>query len=663
MGWPRSLLIPCLAVLLLTTFPAQAERRVALVIGNAAYEHVPALANPNNDATDMAEKLQGLGFEVVSGIDLDLARLRATVREFIGKLDGADMALFFYAGHGLQVSGANYIAPVDAKLASHNDLDFEALPIDLVLSAMERSTKVNLIFLDACRDNPLADNLARSMGTRSGAVGRGLAKIGSGVGSLIAFATQPGNIAFDGKGRNSPFTAGLLRHLGTPGQSVTDDLILVRNAVLEATGGRQVPWDNSSLTGRVVLVEDVARQQADVQERADRAVELAYWDSIKDLGEKGYFEAYLRQYPQGAFAALARLKIASLEAKASGRESEPALAERSIEIAYWDSIKGAASIGYFEAYLKRWPNGTFADIARLRIKELSAAKAPASEPAKPAPPKVEMRSADAGSQAVADPPEQVAALANRSALSAPSAPVAPSDPPVPPDATAEVEAASLGPSATDPAETVPQVPAGATELIRAVQAELNRLGCSVGRVDGNWGRGSEKALREFHRHRGTKLAALEPDSELLERLKATPARVCPLECAKGMEARNGRCERIEREASVEPAAEPRDEAKPASRPTADSDSRTCYSCKLSNTTERETICLGTNETLSARTSLAATCRPLADRAPAKPEAPAKAVEARTCKVCQPRWHGRQATRYCLTELEWARSGPDFYWCR
>ncbi len=152
---------------------AWAEKRVALVIGNSAYQHAPQLTNPQNDASDMASKLTGLGFVVVTGHDLDLAGMRRSIREFVGKVEGADVALFFYAGHGLQVNGANYMIPVDAQLRSNNDLDFEALPIELVLSAMERNAKVNLVFLDACRDNPLAVTLARSLGTRSMVVGRG----------------------------------------------------------------------------------------------------------------------------------------------------------------------------------------------------------------------------------------------------------------------------------------------------------------------------------------------------------------------------------------------------------------------------------------------------------------------------------------------------------
>ena len=231
----------CLLALFLSVTFAQAERRVALVIGNSGYEHAPKLANPLNDAQGMSEKLEQLGFDVTTGTDLTLNGMRQTIREFVGKLDNVDLALFFYAGHGLQVKGENYLVPIDAKLGSYLDLEFEAVPANLVLNAMEHNTKVNLVFLDACRDNPLAESLARSMGTRSGSVGRGLAKIGSGVGTLISFATQPGNVALDGSGKNSPFTTALLEHLGTPGQDITRDLIMVRRDVLAATNGKQVP--------------------------------------------------------------------------------------------------------------------------------------------------------------------------------------------------------------------------------------------------------------------------------------------------------------------------------------------------------------------------------------------------------------------------------------
>jgi uncharacterized caspase-like protein len=315
----RGLCIALTFLMMLTGAEALAESRVALVIGNSAYQHVPKLPNPENDAYDMTAKLRGLDFDVVVGVDLDLAGVRGAIREFVGKLDDADIALFYYAGHGLQVNGENYIAPVDAKLLSYIDLEFEAVPMTLVLSAMERTTPVNLVFLDACRDNPLAVNLARSMGTRSVTIGRGLAKVGSGIGSLIAFATQPGNVALDGIGRNSPFTGALLRHIGKPGRDITRELIDVRRDVLEATNGKQVPWDSSSLTGEVVLkpMSEIEPTSTAVPSPNDNAAEIAFWDTIKASTDRDMFDAYLRRYPNGAFVPIARAKIRDIARVAS----------------------------------------------------------------------------------------------------------------------------------------------------------------------------------------------------------------------------------------------------------------------------------------------------------------------------------------------------------
>ena len=161
------------------------------------------------------------------------------------------MAVFFYAGHGLQVGGRNYLVPVDARLQSERDLDFDAVSLDFVLRQIEldRDGKTSIVFLDACRDNPLARNLARSMGTRSTSVGQGLAQVQTGVGTFIAYSTQPGNVAVDGAGRNSPFTAALAKGVAAPDRNLTSVMIEVRKEVLAATGGKQVPWDHSALTG------------------------------------------------------------------------------------------------------------------------------------------------------------------------------------------------------------------------------------------------------------------------------------------------------------------------------------------------------------------------------------------------------------------------------
>jgi len=247
---PHRLLAAIVACLLLV-LPAAAEKRVALVVGNSAYVHANALPNPVNDAGDMAKALSGVGFDVILGLDLSKSAFDGKVRDFARALEKADVGLFFYAGHGLQTAGKNHLVPVDAKLQVVRDLDFEAISLDFVLKQMEldRDGKINIAFLDACRDNPLARNLARSLGTRSAAIGQGLAQVEAGVGTFIAFSTQPGSVALDGEGRNSPFTAALVKDLRLPDRNLTAVMIEVRKDVLAVTGGRQVPWDQSALTG------------------------------------------------------------------------------------------------------------------------------------------------------------------------------------------------------------------------------------------------------------------------------------------------------------------------------------------------------------------------------------------------------------------------------
>ncbi|MGE5158179.1 MAG: caspase family protein [Gemmatimonas sp.] len=236
-----------------TSSPAQRERRVALVVGNGAYENVPVLANPRNDAADIAAALRKLGFDVIDGHDLDRREMEKKIREFSRKIENADLALFYYAGHGLQVTGKNYLVPIDAKLEREGDLSFEAIDVDVVLQQFENGPRANLVFLDACRNNPLARSLARSLGIRSAAVGIGLASMQGGIGTMIVYATQPNNVAFDGDGRNSPFTAALLAHLPDPGVDISIMLRRVRADVIQATNQKQVPWDHSSLVGELVL--------------------------------------------------------------------------------------------------------------------------------------------------------------------------------------------------------------------------------------------------------------------------------------------------------------------------------------------------------------------------------------------------------------------------
>jgi uncharacterized caspase-like protein len=247
----QSLLAVMLGMLLAALPAAAAEKRVALVVGNSAYVNAAPLPNPVNDAGAIAKALTEAGFEVIVGLDLDKPAFDGKVRDFARALDGADVALFFYAGHGLQVAGRNYLVPIDASMQKERDLDFEGVSVDFVLKQMEidRENKTNVVFLDACRDNPLARNLARSMGTRSASIGKGLAQVETGVGTFISYSTQPGNVALDGDGANSPFTTALVKGVRNQGRNLTTVMVDVRKDVLAATQGKQVPWDHSSLTG------------------------------------------------------------------------------------------------------------------------------------------------------------------------------------------------------------------------------------------------------------------------------------------------------------------------------------------------------------------------------------------------------------------------------
>ncbi len=243
---------------------ATAGRRVALVLGNSEYKSFDVLANPANDANAIARSLKALGFEVTSGINLDRSDMTRTIAQFLRSATNAKIAVLFYAGHGIQVDGKNYLLPVDTKVESAASLTADMTDLDTILAGLDDPVRTNIVFLDACRDNPLASQTANAGGkTRSVTVPAGLAApsgVGkgatAGAGTLLAFATAPGQVALDGDGENSPFSAALARHIGTPGLEIQQMLTRVRAEVLAATGKKQLPWSNSALLGEVFLVGD-----------------------------------------------------------------------------------------------------------------------------------------------------------------------------------------------------------------------------------------------------------------------------------------------------------------------------------------------------------------------------------------------------------------------
>jgi hypothetical protein len=270
----------------------------------------------------MIARLKAMEFDVIPGLDLDRNGFLNTLAVFGRAAEGADVALFFYAGHGLQVNGQNYLVPTDAKVEYEAELDIALIPVPLVMQQLARGSRVNIVLLDACRDNPFAKDLSRTLGTRSAsALGRGLSRIQTASGTFIAFATQPDNVAQDGAGRNSPFTQALLANMEKPGLSLSDLMIEVRNDVMRQTNGKQVPWDSSSLTGRfsfkiegtVTIAPQTSPSQPSAPASDTRAVEFGVWNAIQSSSDVSILEKFLKDFPDGVFAGAAKEKLARLE--------------------------------------------------------------------------------------------------------------------------------------------------------------------------------------------------------------------------------------------------------------------------------------------------------------------------------------------------------------
>jgi lipoprotein NlpI len=242
--------------------PVALGKRMALVVGNGAYAHVKVLPNPANDARAVAKSLRDIGFTVSEGVDLDRAAMQKMTRDFLREAARAQVAVVYYAGHGVQVDGRNYLIPVDVELKAGSSMTEAMIDMDTIMAGLDDQVRTNILIFDACRNNPMAQQAA-SAGSNRGIEGAsGLAaptSLGTGAtlgaGTLIAFATAPGQVALDGEGANSPFSAALSRHLGTPGLEVQQMLTRVRAEVVSSTKSKQVPWSNSSLLGEVYLAE------------------------------------------------------------------------------------------------------------------------------------------------------------------------------------------------------------------------------------------------------------------------------------------------------------------------------------------------------------------------------------------------------------------------
>jgi|SRR5579871_61624 len=297
---------------LTTAGTARADKRVALVIGNSAYKNIARLDNPANDAKLMANTLKRLGFTLIGNgaqIDLDKAGFDNAAQSFGRQLQGADVGLFYYAGHGVQVSGANYLVPVNANPTREADIDFQMMDVNVVLRQMQGSgTKLNLVILDACRNNPFGGGGMRS-------VNRGLAQMYAPEGTLISYATQPGSVAQDGTDGNSPYTKALTQTMSKPGLDIFQAFNEVGVLVKRTTGGAQQPWVSSSpIDGAFYFVAPVSSAPAGIATNPGRDDEaMQAWAAAKDTANAAVLEAFVKRYPDSFYAELARARLEELK--------------------------------------------------------------------------------------------------------------------------------------------------------------------------------------------------------------------------------------------------------------------------------------------------------------------------------------------------------------
>jgi hypothetical protein len=325
--------------------PSVAEPRVALVIGNSDYgAEMGKLPNPANDAALMAKTLKQVGFDVITVTNADQNKMKQAIKEFGRKLTSAGAqttGLFFYAGHGLQFDGENYLIPVHAAIEQEGDVDVEAIPASMVLKQMDFSgASVNIVILDACRNNPLA----RSMRSTGG----GLAEMKERpTGSFIAYSTAPGQTAVDGKGKNSPYTEALAAAILTPGAGIEDVFRNVRGKVLKVTDQKQVPWDASSLTAPFYFMPGSANASKPVATTDTPSTpDEKYWDNVKDSKSAGDYEAYLKKYPDGEYADLAKSRIDELKQTKVASAATPDANANTVQRTTPDSASGGSSTDF-----------------------------------------------------------------------------------------------------------------------------------------------------------------------------------------------------------------------------------------------------------------------------------------------------------------------------
>jgi Caspase domain len=480
------------------------EKRVALIIGNSAYKNVAKLTNPANDAAMVADMFTTAGFNsVVKKNDLGIVEVRKVLRDFGNMARDADVAVVYYAGHGIELDGNNYLIPTDATLETDSDILDETLSLDRVLFAVEPAKHLRLVILDACRDNPFAKTMKRTIASR--AIGRGLAKVEpSSPDTMIAFAAKAGSTAADGNSKNSPFATALVEHLAKPGLDLRKAFGFVRDDVLKATNNTQEPFIYGSLGGNdVTLVPAAPTPSAPVDQDATmrRDYELAL-----QIGRNAVWDAFINKYPAGFYTELAKAQRDKLAAEAAQLEATNK-ARAALDEQTRLAIEGAKATEQARA-TKEAAASEKARVEAERVKKAEEAK--------------------------------VAALA-KAAEDAKAA--AATEPKTPDDKAAGPIAVLQPPEQTPPAVSKPDQPLLA-DIPRLLQAELRRVGCNNGPVDGNWNAAAQRSLDLFNKNARMKLDVKIATLDALDAVRSKTARICPLICDEGSKADGERCVKI-----------------------------------------------------------------------------------------------------------------------
>jgi uncharacterized caspase-like protein len=512
----------CLLAADMIISPARADTRVALVVGNSDYRYVAQLNNPQNDAKLIAKALTDLGFKLIGNgpqLNLNKSQFDQVVQDFGNEIQGADVALLYYAGHGVQVRGSNYLVPVSANPTREVDVNFQMLDVNLVLREMEYGrARLNLVILDACRNNPFG---GRGLRTASA----GLAQMQAPEGTLISFATQPGNVAQDGLDGNSPFSKALAQTIRTPGLDIFRAFNEVGLIVARATGGEQQPWVSLSpikgdfyFAGLPKTEPDPMAEQAGRYEAAARVDTKEAWDSFLSLYKSGYYADLARAERTKIIAAEEAKTKAEVEVRAKteaeARAKAEALERERLEAqakAARDAALKAANEAVANERAKREVEAKATQEALEKAERETAAARQGQEAAKAAQLAAE-KSARELQEALEKAKQDAAAQAKK-----------------------QIELATLSPGGVPPTALKP------TDIVQLMKFQLRQAGCDPGNDIGVWDAGARRALTLFNKHAGTNLDADTPSVESLNALRAKSGRVCPLVCGTGTRREGDRC--------------------------------------------------------------------------------------------------------------------------